>query len=329
MEVGNYILHEKIGSGGDATVYTCHYKGKPDQLYAIKLIRKRFNEYDSLYVLEGNVLKTLNHPNIVKFIDAFDSPANYCIVTEYISSGTLLDRLNNEGPLPLHEVRRLVFQITDALQYLHNEKSIAHRDLKCENIMFDDNHDIKIIDFGFCRHIKAKKLMNTFCGSFPYLPPEIIRGEKYSNKCDVWGLGILSYAASHGVLPFYSPNQYELFQMIISQEPEYSNTLPPNLIYLIQRMLIKEPSKRISLDEIKASSFISPNNGKLPNLSSYNHKNETRLRMGTRHSRSKGSLLIIPKKTNDEKLHSPIVPNLATTNKRKSFANINITGIKV
>ncbi|OHS95779.1 hypothetical protein TRFO_38076 [Tritrichomonas foetus] len=170
-------------------------------------------------------------------------------------------------------------QICSAVEYLHVEKKIVHRDLKAENILIDNHNNIKLIDFGFCRNID-KNLMKTRCGSPCYSSPELIVGEGYTEKTDIWSLGIVLYFLTTGKVPFCDENIQKLFGMIVNDEVKFPEELiiDPRLIDLICLLLNKDPMKRPSITDIFHSEWFKKFNIasslSLPNLNNFSEINE-------------------------------------------------------
>ncbi|OHS97777.1 CAMK family protein kinase [Tritrichomonas foetus] len=282
-QLSDYHILEKIGSGASSDVYVgCH--NKINHQFAIKIFKK-----DAYLIAEeeANLLRSLNHPNIVQFYDIIkrnintgnhnQSEVNFqrsshdhensftiSIVMEYASNGSLQTRL----PLKDEEtIFKYFSQICDAIEYLHEVQNIVHRDLKFDNILLDKYDHVKLVDFGLSKKCQ-EHLLETRCGSPLYSSPEIILSEKYDFKTDIWSLGIILYYMCFGYFPFYSENIQQLFNQIIEQdivfpenlrlepnettdESQEKSSVSPFLIHLIQKMLEKDPSQRADISSIK------------------------------------------------------------------------------
>jgi len=134
----------------------------------------------------------------------------------------------------------------------------VHRDLKLENILLDKNENVKLCDFGFTREYEGKKAhLQTFCGTICYSAPEMLRAEKYAGeKVDVWSLGIILYALLTGELPFDDDDELVTKHKILSAEPKYPDTLPPDGKALIAQLLSKRPLHRPTLADILTNPFL-------------------------------------------------------------------------
>lgn len=185
----NDLEFEKIiGKGAFGEVYKGTYFGTP---VAIKRI---FDDDDeSLFYLEReiNVLKGMRHPNIVQFIGICKHEKGLLIVTEYVSQGDLRKKLKDQSvPMSWRLRANIAHQIACSMAYLHS-RSIIHRDLKSKNLLVDDNWKIKVCDFGFARTAQKASRPMTICGTNDWMAPELILGQPYSEKADVFSFGIV------------------------------------------------------------------------------------------------------------------------------------------
>jgi serine/threonine protein kinase len=198
------------------------------------------------------IFKQMDHPFIAKLFFATTERDGYALVQEYVPNGTLLDFIHTHGPLAENQIRHYFLQLLSAVEYLHSIRSVAHRDLKLENILLDRYNNIKVIDFGFS-HIfpTADYYFTTLCGSYSYLAPELIWTGKYTHTTDIWSLGIILFAMATETLPFHSDNRHTLFQLILTSPIQYPHTLSEDLIDLLSKILCQLPEKRVSLQEVK------------------------------------------------------------------------------
>jgi len=160
----------------------------------VKILKKQKKKELSKFIhREMAALKTLSHPNLVQFIGLTDKGNEFCLVTEFISGGTLRKLLKDRSiniPWPLRV--QIAVDIASAMTYLHSRK-IMHRDLKSKNLLVGDNWKVKICDFGFARsvHDKKKAAALTFCGTEEYMAPEVIFGMEYDERAEVYSYGLL------------------------------------------------------------------------------------------------------------------------------------------
>lgn len=246
----NYAIKEILGEGGFARVYLGIHKPTNTKV-AIKIFPKTSEDnYITYFKNEIEILQKMNHPFVCKIYDVFETATNCYLVMEYIPNGTLLDFLNRNGPVDENYAAKMFAQILAAMKYVHDDCKIVHRDLKLENMLFDANRNIKLIDFGFSKLIQENSLLSTQCGSLLYCAPEVIKGIKYSYSVDIWSIGIILFSINAGYVPFQSQNAAQLAQRILYSDFDTPKKFSASLEDLIRKMLVKDPSERITLNEI-------------------------------------------------------------------------------
>ena len=259
-EIGEYKLLSPIGEGSFATVRLAEHKVTHLKV-AVKIVpRAHFfdPEAQKRFQREVDFIKDLEHPFIAEFFELLEDAKNFYVVMEYVENGNMLEFVNRNGELPEDTIRRYFFQLVAVLEYLHDVKRIAHRDLKAENVLLDRHDNIRLIDFGLSNMFSAENpYLKTACGSPAYASPEMVRGQPYTKAGDVWSAGILLYAMACGELPFEDDNIQRLLQKIIYTKPQFPSSMSPQLKDLITRMLTKEPEKRITLAKIKEHPWFS------------------------------------------------------------------------
>lgn len=219
---------------------------------AIKIIDKTQLNPSSLQKLfrEVRIMKTLDHPNIVKLFQVIETEKTLYLVMEYASGGEVFDYLVLHGRMKEKEARAKFRQIVSAVQYCH-QKKIIHRDLKAENLLLDSEMNIKIADFGFSNEFIPGNKLDTFCGSPPYAAPELFQGKKYDGpEVDVWSLGVILYTLVSGSLPFDGSTLRELRERVLRGKyriPFYMSTDCENLL---KKFLVLNPARRASLETI-------------------------------------------------------------------------------
>lgn len=178
-----YEVGKVIGQGSYAVVRKAHSKKRSKDV-AIKIITKKKAPEDFLSKFlprEIRVLKKIRHANVISLIEVIETNTRIYIITNIAENGDLLEHIRTKGPLPEPQVKRMFRQLIEGIKYCHSF-DIVHRDLKCENVLLDANYSIIISDFGFARDgmttvTGKKKLSHTFCGSYAYAPPEILKGK--------------------------------------------------------------------------------------------------------------------------------------------------------
>ena len=196
-----YDLKDKLGEGAYGCVYKVQQKGT-NYLRAVKAIKKKNVDYDE-FNNEIEVLKALDHPNIIKLFDCYQDKRYYYMVEEYCSGGDLFDYIQKEKFFTEKKAGIIFNQLLSAVNHLH-KKNIVHRDIKPENIVLIETKDhevfIKLIDFGTSITIKGKNLTQEL-GTIYYIAPEVFMNN-YNQKADIWSSGIILYTMLCGHPPF-------------------------------------------------------------------------------------------------------------------------------
>eukprot|EP00211_Chloroparvula_japonica_P004791 CAMPEP_0119126964 /NCGR_PEP_ID=MMETSP1310-20130426/5685_1 /TAXON_ID=464262 /ORGANISM="Genus nov. species nov., Strain RCC2339" /LENGTH=872 /DNA_ID=CAMNT_0007117169 /DNA_START=136 /DNA_END=2754 /DNA_ORIENTATION=+ len=257
FKVGPYIVGRTLGSGCTGVVKLAFHRETGIQV-ALKIISKSMliQRPSMLKKVEREiaVMKALDHPHVLSFLDVYESPDFLFIVLEYVEGGELFDFLVSRGALRANEALYFFQQIIEGLDYCHRYK-ICHRDLKPENLLLDANMNIKIADFGMATLMRNDFLL-TSCGSPHYASPEVVMGHKYDGrKSDVWSCGVILYAMITGKLPFDDENIRRLLAKVKNGMYTIPKFLPRDIADLIERMLVSDPNERITIAEIKQHPF--------------------------------------------------------------------------
>eukprot|EP01155_Anaeramoeba_flamelloides_P000740 Anaeramoba_flamelloidesa1053526_90.p1 GENE.a1053526_90~~a1053526_90.p1 ORF type:complete len:768 (-),score=184.67 a1053526_90:170-2473(-) len=197
------------------------------------------------------ILSLVEHPNIVRLLEILQDQNSWYIITEYLEHGELFDFIVAHEKLNESTTRRFFSEIISGIEYCHN-LGIVHRDLKPENLLLDQNHRVKIIDFGFSNFSLPNQLLETQCGSPHYIAPEIILGRGYDGvKCDIWACGVILYVLLIGCLPFKNENPKLLMEKILSGEFDVPNFISEEAKDLLNKMLEVNPNERITIEGIQ------------------------------------------------------------------------------
>lgn len=220
-----YILKDVLGTGAFSQVRLAESKEHPGELYAIKVIDKKAlkGKEDSLEN-EIKVLRRLDHPNVVKLLEAYESKSYVYLVMELVTGGELFDRIVEKGSYTEKDAADLIKQVLSAVGYMHSS-GVVHRDLKPENLLYhsaDENSKIMISDFGLSK-MEDSGIMATACGTPGYVAPEVLAQKPYGKEVDVWSIGVISYILLCGYPPFYDENDANLFAQILKGEFEFDS----------------------------------------------------------------------------------------------------------
>lgn len=251
-EIGEYTLLRTLGTGTTGKVKLAQSR-VTKQYVAIKVIKKAdFLQKPNLEQKihrEIALMRLLDHPHILKLINVLESARHLHLVLEYAESGELFEFLVRSQSLKEETAFQIFREIIYALEYLHAH-NICHRDLKPENILLDGHGHIKLADFGFARWM-SEKIAETSCGSPHYAAPEVIRGHPYDGcAADCWSAGVILFALLAGYLPFDDPS----IRNLLTKVKRGKFTMPPfnpEFQDLIKRLLCLDPTKRITIPQIK------------------------------------------------------------------------------
>lgn len=246
-----YELLETLGRGTYGKVKKAIERHSGREV-AIKSIRKEKikDEQDMVHIRrEIEIMSSLRHPHIISIYEVFENKDKIVIVMEYASKGELYDYISERRRLTERETRHFFRQIVSAVHYCH-KNGIVHRDLKLENVLLDENCNIKIADFGLSNLYHKDKLLQTFCGSPLYASPEIVNGRPYRGpEVDSWALGVLLYTLVYGSMPFDGGDHKNLIRQISNgeyREPSQSSDARG----LIRWMLMVNPERRATVEDI-------------------------------------------------------------------------------
>ena len=262
-----YLLDENpIGSGAFAEVYIGKHRRTGD-LRAIKVFDKSQiseEEIRSRAVFdEVQILKSLDHPNVLKVYEYFEDQKNFYIVMEFCEGGDIFDKIDRCGKVTEKYAAKVMKYLLIGINYLHS-KQVVHRDIKPENILITNkasfkDMSIKIIDFNVAT-IKYDRTLKGVTGTTDYMAPEVFSGV-YNEKCDTWSCGVVLYLMVSGQLPFPSPTDEEAEKAIKTRKLTFPSPLFDSVSAsckdLLSKLLQKNPRSRPSASEALSHPWLS------------------------------------------------------------------------
>ena len=282
----HFKIIKEIGSGAFGSVYKIQDKND-NKIYALKKIvlnKKDKEDLDSIKN-EAYLLKAIDDENVIKYIDSFFYDDSFYIITEFCSNLDLKSFINEhkkENKLINEQtIWTIILNLCNGIKKIHNNNMI-HRDLKPGNIFISDNYKIKIGDFGISKILNETNYAQTYAGTLLYMAPEMINGDKYTNKVDIWALGCiiyelctLDYCFSDNIIPNII-NKINSGKHGIIDTKYYSDRLQ-NLIDLSLKKNYRERAsiediiailKKPTLNEIKKTFSVLPNDKDLKIMNS-------------------------------------------------------------
>lgn len=251
MSVTDFDLLSVVGKGAYGKVFLVQKKSgrNANRVYAMKVLRKQdvFKKDQVEHTKsEQRILKTIEHPFIIRLRYAFQNDYKLYLVMDYYSGGSLYIHLRKCKRFTEARARFYAAELLLALAHLHQMK-VMYRDLKLENILMDSEGHVVITDFGLS---KEDDEGSTFVGTPEYLAPELLSSQRsatsYGKTVDWWSFGVLIYEMIQGQTPFYAKNRRELFQNILTKSPQFSPELFSNTaVHLLTRILVKKPEDRL------------------------------------------------------------------------------------
>ena len=253
----NFEIGRPLGSGKFGRVYLAR-EIKSKFVVALKVLWKEQiskHNYETNIRREIEIMSHCDHPNITKLYGFFWDEKRIYLILEYVSGGELYKAMKSQIGKRFSEsmVSLYIKQMLNAFKYLH-AKRIMHRDIKPENLLVEANV-LKVTDFGWACH-SPSNLRKTFCGTLEYLPPEMLNNDTYTEKADIWCLGILTYELLHGKSPFECGDESKLKKKIRSGKIPWESHFSGIARDFIGGLLKLDPRERMTLNEGLAHPFI-------------------------------------------------------------------------
>ncbi|KAI0142588.1 putative 3-phosphoinositide dependent protein kinase-1 [Hypoxylon sp. NC0597] len=307
--VRDFSFGRVLGEGSYSTVYFATDRQTLKE-YAIKVLEKKhiIKERKIKYVnIEKDTLNRLTeHPGIVRLYYTFQDENSLYYVLDLCNGGELLGVLKKTGTFDVECTRFFGAQILDAIEYMHS-RGVIHRDLKPENVLLDDQLHVKITDFGTARLLSDPRAPQpppriedtgtssrskdqdddsraaSFVGTAEYVSPELLTNKNACKASDLWAFGCIIYQLLAGRPPFKAGSEYLTFQKIVNLDYEFPPGFPPAARDLVERCLVLDPARRLTIEHIKNHEFFEGQQfGKIlwkmkaPRLRPYGHRKFSR-----------------------------------------------------
>ncbi|KAK4354770.1 hypothetical protein RND71_026964 [Anisodus tanguticus] len=252
-EIDNTLLkfEYKIATGSTGDLYKGSFHS---QEVAVKVLKPEcLNENVQIdFAQEVYILRKVRHKNVVQFIGACTKPPHLCIITEFMSGGSLYDFLHKKKSFfRLPSLLKVAIDVSKGMNYLHQNK-IIHRDLKTANLLMDENQVVKVADFGVARVEVQSGVMTAETGTYRWMAPEVIGHRPYDRKADVFSFGIVLWELLTEKLPyeFLTPLQAAVAVVQKGLRPTIPTNTHPMLVELLERCWQQEPCLRPEFSEI-------------------------------------------------------------------------------
>lgn len=271
LELNGYIVQETIGTGAFSNVKKAFSKSLNHPV-AVKIISKQKatkDVLDKFLPREIELVRNLKHANLIRFHECIETTLRFYIVMQYAENGSLLQLIKKEKYLSEERSKSFFTQLISAVEYIHG-MGVVHRDIKCENIVFDKSFTLKLIDFGFARGNmqpvlaggKIKPVLSkTFCGSHAYASPEILKSVPYQPQLsDIWAVGVVLYTMVIGRLPFSNETNVNVLIKQVSAGPKFpkDRCISDECKNMIQKIL-RPVNERISIEEMRRQPWLTEN----------------------------------------------------------------------
>jgi serine/threonine-protein kinase len=241
-QLGRFRIDSLIGSGGFAWVYK-GYDPELDIPVAIKVLKPQYageESFEARFRSEASMAAKLRHPNIIRILAVGREEQAVYFVMDYLPN-VLDDRLKTMGTLPEPLLIRMGMDVAAALAFAHRE-GVIHRDVKTDNILFDEHGNAVVADFGIARAVSGyveQTGTNMVVGTPQYFSPEQARGQVLDGRADIYSLGVTLFKAATGVLPFQGEDWYEIARQHVEEPPPRPRSLNPAISRVTERIILK------------------------------------------------------------------------------------------
>ncbi|KAG5187758.1 hypothetical protein JKP88DRAFT_267783 [Tribonema minus] len=260
-DMQSFQVEDKCEGGfGKVQIVTRKATGKDFALKTVELDRVRDKKSFDFFMKEVDIMKNLDHPNIVRLQEVFHTPDYLFLVMDLCTGGNLLQSYKFKTERAAADIVR---NIVNAIRYCH-DRGIAHRDLKLDNIVYEHNGpdaEVKLVDFGLSCHYTEAQLEHDVVGTWIYMAPEVIGGSHFPTACDMWSIGVIAYLLLCGYPPFSGETRDKLKWQIRHGTYKFHDSawrhITPLAKSFITRLLVRNPQERMTAAEAQHHPWIS------------------------------------------------------------------------
>ncbi|XVF63003.1 hypothetical protein PTKIN_Ptkin09bG0054000 [Pterospermum kingtungense] len=259
--LGKYRLGRILGRGSFAKVHEASLLDDSNSVVAVKIIDKTKTvdaAMEPRIIGEVSAMHRLqHHPNILKIHEVMATKTKIYLVMELASGGELFAKVLRRGRLAEPAARRYFSQLVSALNFCH-QNGVAHRDLKPQNLLLDQNGNLKVSDFGLSALPEqlSDGLLHTACGTPAYTAPEVVRRKGYNgSKADAWSCGVILFVLLAGYLPFDDSNLVTMYKKIHRREFQFPSWISKQAKSVIWQLLDPNPNTRMSIEKLMETSW--------------------------------------------------------------------------
>jgi serine kinase len=265
LEQRGYLIGKQIGCGTFATVHLATYVDNTST-ETVRLVCKILNKNktqaniaEKFISRELDILTKIDNPNIIHVHSIVQRGPRIFIFMDFAEGGNLFDFIQKNGVVPEKQARLWFRQVASGLQYLHS-KNIAHRDLKCQNILLSKHFNAKLCDFGFARFCgdgDGGVLSRTYCGTRGYTAPEVTRNTPYNPKiADIWSLGVILFFMLNDSLPSNESVERKLLEHQRTRHCVFLTGVSRLAKAIVTQMLERDVTLRPSIDRVLENEWV-------------------------------------------------------------------------
>jgi calcium-dependent protein kinase len=251
----DYVLDSKaLGSGYNGSVFQARSKAVPDETFAVKGFKLPGVNREKKVELETEceIFLSMDHPHVCRLVDVYEADDQLNLVMECMEGGELFHRVTERKRFSEKDAADAAYQMLLAVNYIHSH-DVCHRDIKLENFLYDkkDSNHLKLIDFGFSKIWDHNSKMSLSCGTLAYVAPEVL-DKNYTNKCDLWSLGVVIFILLVGYMPFSGSESHQVQSIRAGRctfRPESWKKVSKEASEFVAKLLIVNPNERLSAEQ--------------------------------------------------------------------------------